>query len=179
MIGIRESVLESLERDRPEGLSSREILEFFAAEGFAFSEASLRKYIQLGLLPRSVRIGQKGKHRGSKGVYPVRVVRQILVIKHMISLNFTIEEIQKQFLFLSADLSELETALGEIIGQLNSAVKCETSLNRHGLLREVKAAEGVGRDLLGRLRRIETRLVAGRRGPEVQECDREISQVAG
>ena len=33
-----------------------------------FSEATLRKYVQLGLLPRSVRVGRKGKHQGSQGI---------------------------------------------------------------------------------------------------------------
>ncbi len=177
--GMRENVLENLEKDRPEGLSSREILEFFQTQGVAFSEASLRKYVQLGLLPRSVRVGQKGKHRGSKGVYPVRVVRQILLIKQMISSNFTIEDIQKRFLFLSSEISDLEESLGGIFSQLTRAVKSDNSLASHALSREVRVAEGMGRDLLGRIRTIETRLVAERRGPGARDSGQEISQVAG
>ena len=38
--------------------------------GEPLSEATFRKYVQLGLLPRSVRVGRKGKHRGSQGLYP-------------------------------------------------------------------------------------------------------------
>jgi len=37
------------------------LLDVFPPRGIRFSEATLRKYVQLGLLPRSVRVGQKGK----------------------------------------------------------------------------------------------------------------------
>src|SRR5690606_18912228 len=89
-IGIDESTLARIEQQHTAGLSSAEILDVFAAHNVSLSEATLRKYVQLGLLPRSVRVGTKGKHRGSKGVYPVRVVRQILQIKRMMAEQYTI-----------------------------------------------------------------------------------------
>ena len=46
-------------------------------KGVRLSEATFRKYVQAGLLPRSKRVGRKGKHRGSQGLYPVEAVRRI------------------------------------------------------------------------------------------------------
>ena len=64
--------LAEIERSRPQGLTSRQIVDLFETRGIRFSEATLRKYVQLGLLPRSVRVGRKGKHRGSCGLYPAQ-----------------------------------------------------------------------------------------------------------
>ena len=59
--------IEEIERAWPDGMTSRQIVDVFETRGIRFSEATLRKYVQLGLLPRSVRVGRKGKHRGSCG----------------------------------------------------------------------------------------------------------------
>lgn len=80
-LGLLEASLRELERTRPDGLTSAEILDLLATSGMSFSEATLRKYVQIGLLPRSVRVGQKGKHLGSRGLYPTEVVRRIALIK--------------------------------------------------------------------------------------------------
>jgi hypothetical protein len=159
---IDERTLEKIESDYAHGLTSKEILALFSELDIALSEATLRKYVQLGLLPRSVRVGSKGKHQGSKGVYPVRVVRQVLLIKAMMAEDFTIEQIQNEFLFLRGDLEALESTLGGILTKLGEATKAATSF-KGGLSREVKAAETVGRDLMMRLRTLESRLVAERR----------------
>jgi hypothetical protein len=87
---IDEATLSQIERSHARGLTSAEILDVFARHDIALSEATLRKYVQLGLLPRSVRVGKKGKHQGSQGVYPVGVVRQIVLIKQMMAESFTI-----------------------------------------------------------------------------------------
>ncbi len=105
---IDDRQLIEIEKDFAAGLTSAEILDLFARHGVAFSEATLRKYVQLGLLPRSVRVGKKGKHQGSQGIYPVSVVRQILAIKQMMAENYTIEQIQREFLFIRSDVEELE-----------------------------------------------------------------------
>ena len=91
MTAIDEATLSRIEKDHAAGLTSVEILDVFAQHGIALSEATLRKYVQLGLLPRSVRVGRKGKHQGSQGIYPVSVVRQILRIKQMMAERYTIE----------------------------------------------------------------------------------------
>src|SRR5690606_34982714 len=67
---ISEMNLDKIEEAQADGLTSRQILDIFEAHGISLSEATLRKYVQLGLLPRSVRVGSKGKHQGSKGMYP-------------------------------------------------------------------------------------------------------------
>src|SRR6184192_3877256 len=73
---LRDDELDEIERSWPQGLTSRQIIDLFETRGIRFSEATLRKYVQLGLLPRSVRVGRKGKHRGSCGVYPAHVIRR-------------------------------------------------------------------------------------------------------
>ena len=70
--------LQAVEAQAPEGISSSEVIGLFQARGIKLSEATFRKYVQLGLLPTSKRVGRKGKHRGSRGVYPVSVVRSVL-----------------------------------------------------------------------------------------------------
>src|SRR5262249_5137233 len=97
--GFSDDELARIEREHPEGLSSEEIVACFARKNVKFTEATLRKYVQLGLLPRSVRVGLKGKHRGSQGMYPATVVRRIQRLKAMMS-DFTIEQIQKEFLLV-------------------------------------------------------------------------------
>ena len=94
MSKVAESTLEQVERDHSTGISSVDLLAFFEGQEIRFGEATLRKWVQLGLLPRSVRVGRKGKHQGSKGKYPVRVVRQILRIKDLMDKDITIEDIQ-------------------------------------------------------------------------------------
>src|SRR5262245_57386220 len=108
---IPDEVLDRLERDHPQGVTSAEILDSFASHDIKFSEATLRKYVQLGLLPRSVRVGRKGKHQGSQGLYPAGVVRQIQSIKEMMAEDYTIEEIQREFLFVRGDIEDLERTL--------------------------------------------------------------------
>ena len=72
---LTESQVREIEAANPEGLTSQELVAAFSTRQVKFSEATLRKYVQLGLVPRSRRVGQKGKHLGSHGVYPVRAVR--------------------------------------------------------------------------------------------------------
>src|SRR5688500_19124304 len=116
---IDAETLSQLEKAHVAGLTSAEILDVFARHDVQLSEATLRKYVQLGLLPRSVRVGRKGKHQGSQGVYPVSVARQILVIKKMMAEDVTIERIQREFLFIRNDGVELERTLAEIFDNLD------------------------------------------------------------
>src|SRR5215510_3666546 len=86
--------LREIERIHPGGLTSKQIVDLFESRGARLSEATFRKYVQLGMLPRSVRVGRKGKHQGSCGIYPVSVVRQILRIKQIMAESYTIEQIK-------------------------------------------------------------------------------------
>lgn len=158
---IDEAALHRIEKGHSQGLTSVEILDVFARYEIQLSEATLRKYIQLGLLPRSVRIGRKGKHQGSQGVYPVSVVRQILRIKQMMAESYTIEQIQKEFLFIRTDVEQLGQLLDSIFRKLDGVTKQRRREGtRESVAREVGDAKSLSRDLLARLVAIETRLTA-------------------
>ena len=103
--------LDEIERSWPDGMTSRQIVDVFETRGIRFSEATLRKYVQLGLLPRSVRVGRKGKHRGSCGLYPSHVIRRVNVVKGMMAEDRTIEEIQRSFARFKDDIESVEKHL--------------------------------------------------------------------
>jgi 3-methyladenine DNA glycosylase/8-oxoguanine DNA glycosylase len=156
---LDERTLTALEKASPDGLTSAEILDFFARNGIALSEATLRKYVQLGLLPRSVRVGRKGKHQGSQGVYPVSVARQILIIKKMMAEDVTIERIQREFLFIRNDVVELEHTLAEIFDKLGDVMReRRTEGTTQAVQRDVSGARALSKDLVARLEAIEAKL---------------------
>jgi len=156
------STLSRLENEHEAGLTSVEILAVLEQHGVKFSEATLRKYVQLGLLPRSVRVGRKGKHQGSTGMYPVTVLRQILRIREMMADDLTIEQIQKEFLFVRGDIEELERALGHIFENLEHTAKERAKDGAGGRLvtGDIAGARSLARELLQRLESIEARLTA-------------------
>ncbi|MFT3837172.1 MAG: MerR family transcriptional regulator [Myxococcaceae bacterium] len=117
---LKPEELAQIERDYPSGLSARAILEIFRPKGVRLSEATFRKYVQAGLLPRSVRVGRKGKHRGSQGLYPVESVRRINAIKMMMAQGHTIEEIRRSFVFFKNQLDQVERDLGQVFNGLES-----------------------------------------------------------
>jgi len=156
---IDDPTLSQLERQYAAGLTSVEILDVFASHDVSLSEATLRKYVQLGLLPRSVRVGRKGKHQGSQGVYPVSVVRQILLIKQMMAESYTIEQIQREFLFIRNDVAQLEQMLSRIFKKLESVLKeRKQERSAQAVHRDVLDARGVSKDLMARLAVIEDKL---------------------
>ena len=112
---LSEEQLQEIERTAPDGLTSRQIVDVFTARGIRFSEATLRKYVQLGLLPRSVRVGQKGKHQGSHGLYPANVVRRVNLVKAMMAENLTIEEIQRSFVRFKDEIDGIEKSLRSLM----------------------------------------------------------------
>jgi DNA-binding transcriptional MerR regulator len=107
--------ISDIERANPDGLSSKQILELCARHGHPLSEATLRKYVQLGLLPRSRRIGQKGKHRGSRGIYPVEVLRRIDEIRRAMSEGDTLETLAGHAQGVRARISTARVALDEAL----------------------------------------------------------------
>src|SRR5688572_18021091 len=156
---LDDTVLMTLERRYADGISSADLLEVCADHGIHLSEASLRKYVQLGLLPRSVRVGRKGKHKGSQGMYPVRALRQLLRVKEMMAESYTIEEIKRDFLFVRSDVEQLEQTLGVIFKTLAKVLKRKREEGTtHALSREIEGAERLGRDLVSSLVAIETKL---------------------
>jgi DNA-binding transcriptional MerR regulator len=161
---INEATLAAIEKQHPSGITSAEILGVFADHEIPFSEATLRKYVQLGLLPRSIRVGRKGKHQGSQGLYPPSVIRQILHIKRMMAESLTIEQIQREFLFMRSDLEQLQRTLGSIFSKLNAVLR---EGRREGgtrtVARQIGDARALSHDLVARLEAIEAQLVSCRR----------------
>jgi DNA-binding transcriptional MerR regulator len=156
---IDDLTLSQLERKYAAGLTSVEILDVFASHDVSLSEATLRKYVQLGLLPRSVRVGRKGKHQGSTGVYPVGVVRQILRIKQMMAESYTIEQIQREFLFIRNDVEQLELMLSRIFKKLDGVLKeRKQERSAQAVQRDMLDARGISKDLMARLVAIEDKL---------------------
>jgi DNA-binding transcriptional MerR regulator len=136
---VSESELRRIEQEHQEGLTAAQIVDLFASRGLRFSEATFRKYVQLGLVPRSRRVGRKGKHRGSLGVYPAKAVRRINVIRRLMDEGRTIEEIQSELLQF-ADL--LET-VGEGIDDLVQRFEAEIAQPRF----DARARKNFQRDL--------------------------------
>lgn len=158
---IPDDVLDRIEREHDQGITSGEILDLFATHDIKFSEATLRKYVQIGLLPRSIRVGRKGKHQGSQGMYPATVVRQIQRIKDMMAQDYTIEEIQREFLFVRGEIEELERTLTKVFGALRDAAKERRSeTSGRAITLDLASAETLARDLVAKLSVIEERLMA-------------------
>jgi DNA-binding transcriptional MerR regulator len=167
---IDAETLSQLEKAHAAGVTSAEILDVFARHDVQLSEATLRKYVQLGLLPRSVRVGRKGKHQGSQGIYPVSVVRQILRIKQMMAESYTIEQIQREFLFIRSEVEQLESMLSRIFKKLEGVLK-ERKAERpnvsvsvtSAVQRDVGDARSLSKELMTRLTAIETKLTSRNR----------------
>ena len=163
MSAIDDGTLANLERQYASGLTSSDLIDVCAAHGIQLTEATLRKYVQLGLLPRSVRVGRKGKHKGSLGLYPPRTLRQLVLIKEMMAKSYTIEEIRRDFLFVRTDIEQLEQTLGCIFQALAKVLKQRRQDTSTGLVsREVNQAKKQSRELVTQLSSIESRLTAAR-----------------
>jgi DNA-binding transcriptional MerR regulator len=155
-----EEELVRLERQHSDGMSVQQIVEAFTARGERLTEATFRKYVQLGLLPRSIRVGRKGKHRGSQGLYPPTAVRQIDHIRRLMGRGFTIEEIQREFLFVRGDIEALGRQLERVYAAIGQAL-LEREAQGEGdplATRRLGEARDVGTDLVARLEAIERRL---------------------
>ena len=111
-----------LEATHPHGVSATQIVDFFAPRGVKLAQATFRKYVQLGLLPRSRRVGEKGKHRGSRGLYPATAVRRISLIKSLMDEGMTLEEIRHSFIFFRGQLDGVERALDDLFAALDKTI---------------------------------------------------------
>src|SRR5437763_1289028 len=111
-----------LEASYPHGVSAAQIVDFFAPRGVKLAQATFRKYVQLGLLPRSRRVGEKGKHRGSRGLYPAAAVRRIHLIKALMDEGMTLDDIRHSFVFFRGQLDGVERSLDELFAALEKAV---------------------------------------------------------
>jgi DNA-binding transcriptional MerR regulator len=148
-----DSELANIEASYPQGLSTQEVVELFAARGERLSEATFRKYVQLGLLPRSVRVGRSDKQRGSQGRYPASVVRQIDAVRRLMASGLTIEHIKREFLGVRGDIDAIAGQLAQLLGTLERAAGEDEILAR-AVLEARQSADA----LVEKLRAIEQRL---------------------
>ncbi len=125
--------ISSIEKRHPEGLSSRQIIEVMDELGEPLTEATLRKYVQLGLLPRSRRVGEKGKHRGSHGIYPVEVIRRVHEIRRAMDDGETLEQLAAQHA-VRAQLLAARVAMEEAL------TAAETDLDRRSIDKKHKTS---------------------------------------
>lgn len=154
-----EADLAGIESEHPSGLSTQEVVALFASHGERLSEATFRKYVQLGLLPRSVRVGRKGKHRGSQGLYPAAIVRQIERIRGLMAQGYTIVDIQREFVGVRTEIEALARQLGQVLGTLDGALRGSAGeATDEVLARALVEARQTADALVEKLRAIEQRL---------------------
>lgn len=118
----------------PEGLSSQQIVEIFQNKGIKFSEATFRKYVQMGLVERCKRVGRKGKHRGSHGLYPTSTVARINSIKKMISGDMTLEQLKGSYFSMRQKMEDAERKVQEVLLDLSEHEKMKGKKERHDVL---------------------------------------------
>jgi DNA-binding transcriptional MerR regulator len=158
---LDEREMQEIEQSCPSGLTSRQIVDVFETRGIRFSEATLRKYVQLGLLPRSVRVGRKGKHRGSCGIYPAHVVRRVNAVKGMMADNLTIEEIQRSFVRFKDEIDGVEKDLRELLTGFEREAKGPSTHSpekRRRLEQEIVDAKRAAGELVRRIASLERHL---------------------
>jgi len=146
------SEIERIEAERPAGITSGEVVRLFEGRGAKLSASTFRKYVQLGLLPRSRRVGRKGKHTGSTGLYPASVVRRIAVIKRMMAAGYTVEDIRGSFVTVSNRLEDVETGLRDLVKDLTA--KARVHPRRKRFEEELERAEREARTALRRLEKV-------------------------
>jgi DNA-binding transcriptional MerR regulator len=159
---LDDAELAEIERAFPQGLTSRQIVDLFETRGIRFSEATLRKYVQLGLLPRSIRVGRKGKHRGSCGLYPANVIRRVNLVKGMMAEDRTIEEIQRSFVRFKDEIDTIQKGLRDLIASFERQAKGPAleAERRRDLEREITEAKRAAGELVRRISGLEERLSA-------------------
>jgi len=159
---LAEEDLRAIETDAPGGLTAVQIVDAFTRRGIKFSEASFRKYVQQGLLPRSRRVGRKGKHKGSLGVYPSKTIRRINDVKRLMGDGYTIEQIQGQFLLYTDLIEGVAEHLVALWTRLDSDLARLPAPDRTKLHKELTELNREGERLVGRLGDLARRVGAPR-----------------
>ena len=157
---LRAGELARVEREWARGITSREVVRVFQSRGARLSPATFRKYVQAGLLPRSRRVGRKGKHTGSTGIYPVSVVRRIDLIKRMMAGGLTVEDIRESFVALKHRVDDVEGTWVDLLADL--ARRAGARPGRREIERELARAEREMRSALRRIERIGGRITTVR-----------------
>jgi DNA-binding transcriptional MerR regulator len=128
--------LKRLEKIYSCGISSLVVVEAFRQKGERFSEATLRKYVQLGLLPKSRRVGARGRHRGSSGRYPIQILRMINDIKELLESGATLEEIRIGHLGPRGGVDSLEQATDELCTRFIEAIDLQSDRKQRTQMRQ-------------------------------------------
>lgn len=162
---MTEDQVRAVEARHPEGLTASGVVDSLEAMGVRFSEASLRKWVQLELLPKSERVGHRGSLGGSQGLYPVSVLRRVLEIKRLLAEGSSIEEIRSRGFLFENDLEDLERRLERMLGALDQGLKRQRDeVAVEQVRRELREARALSSALVGRLRSVRSRLtVSGER----------------
>lgn len=157
---LSEAQIREIEAQNAEGLTSQDLVRVFNDRRVRFSEANLRRYVQLGLVPRSRRIGQKGMHQGSHGLYPVRSVRRINLIKKLMAERYSLEEIQQKFLAFQDDIEVLDEASAKLLEGFEGRIAEQSAgPRRDRLFAELESVKRAAKDLLEAVQRLERILV--------------------
>lgn len=148
-----EGALQAAERRHPLGMTSTQVVEALASLGVSFTEASLRKWVQLSLLPKSDRVANPGAQGGSRGVYPVSILRRVLAVKRLLSEGWSSESIVSRGLLFEHDLEDLEGRLEQVISGMERGLGVGREASTlEPVRRELREARAHAAALLGRLR---------------------------
>lgn len=143
----------------PEGFTSQQIVSFFKQHGVRMSEATFRKYVQMGLLPRCRRVGRKGKHRGSRGIYPHKVLQRIVAIRGLMAEGYTMDEIQHGVMRFRGRIDDVERSVNELLSEFDKELGSPRfdidSGRRRSAEAELEEARRSAADLLQRLEGLE------------------------
>ena len=156
---LAERSFDAIEAANGDGLSAAQIVEVFLERGINLSEATFRKWVQLGLLPRSRRVGRKGKHQGSRGLYPPSALRRIAAIKRLMAENLTIEDIQ-QALRWKEQIDALLRGLDELFRGFEEVADTATGTEARETKRLLVDSRKSAADLVRHIEDIERRIVA-------------------
>lgn len=159
---LSKAELKRIAEKYPEGISSAEIVKIFQNRGIKFSEATFRKYVQMGLVECCKRVGQKGKHRGSRGIYPVSTVERVNAIKGLIKTEVTLAQLQGSVFRLG---KEAATAKRLLDGMLVEAVRQSEDglggqLDKQALRRLTKLTKDIS-EFVGVLQLLEQKQLGG------------------
>ena len=125
MNDVPESALQEFEARFPAGATSAQVVAFFQEHGVRLSEATFRRYVQLGFLPRCRRVGRqgRGRHRGSEGIYPTAVVRRLNEVKRLLEQQLTIDEIRGLFRVREDDVQAVRERLAAIVAGVEEQLR--------------------------------------------------------
>ena len=159
MTSLNATEIRRIEKQFADGIKAGAVVEVFRAKGHRFSEATLRKYVQLGLLPKSRRVGVRGRHRGSSGLYPVGIVRLVNEIKRALEQGATLEEVRFGGVALAGELDVLRHLCDEVLQRFRESIdRNADDGERAGLGRRLVAQRRALVDSLRELTQLSTRI---------------------